>query len=169
MHNPPFPPRGDPVSRLAPQSSVNLSHWSEPATVLTRLIRKPWALERKIPGLASMMGTARFYREGDHFRYRETGLLTLTQGDRFAAQREYLYAQLPDGFAVYFKELPIRLFQTVRLTFSGSVLRGVAAHECSPDHYFSCYTFEPDGTFHIHHRVDGPRKHYDIITRFLGH
>jgi hypothetical protein len=145
----------------------SLSHWIEPAAVLAKLVQRSWIFEREVPGLASMKGMARFDRQEDYFRYHESGSLVVKGGGHVDVQREYLYAQLPDGFAVHFKEVPPRPFQSVHLSWCGSALCGLAEHECWPDYYHSSYTFEADGTFRISHRVDGPRKNYDIITRFF--
>ena len=100
--------------------------------------------------------------------YYEAGLLRLGDGKEFEVEQRYVYREMPDGFAVFFKEKPLRLFHTVRLQrLENGCLYGKGAHLCSEDSYKSEYAFGPDENFSIRHRVHGPRKNYVIETRYV--
>jgi len=140
--------------------------WGGPDGVFDRL-EGEWALERTIESLeASMSGIARFTRLGCGLHYREEGLTRLANGQLFNAHREYCFERQPQGFAVFFAEMPPRLFHRIDITATGAGLRGSGAHLSTPDTYDSTYEFLPDGTFVTRHEVRGPRKAYTSISTF---
>jgi hypothetical protein len=114
-----------------------------------------------------MTGTATFSPEGEHLVYREEGVLRLVDGTEVRGEREYIYGSRQDGFAVYFRERPPRLFHEVRLVETDrGQLNGHAEHECGKDHYFSTYQLRTDGGLIIRHAVCGSRKDYVINTTY---
>jgi hypothetical protein len=142
--------------------------WGTPAEVLSRL-SGTWHFERSIEGHGSMKGVATFTpaRSGE-LAYREEGDLQLESGGEVRAQREYFYRQRGDGFAVFFKETPPRLFHEVHLGGVAGVLKGSVDHMCGQDHYLSTYEFQPGARFVIRHVVRGPRKDYTIVTSYFA-
>jgi hypothetical protein len=126
-----------------------------------------WCLRRSIDNGASMAGTASFVDlGGGRFDYREQGQLRLPDGQCIDAERRYVFAEQANGFSVWFAETPPRLFHCVVLSRAGPRLIGEATHLCGYDRYDSHYEFDADGTFAIRHAVSGPRKQYDITTRY---
>ena len=114
-----------------------------------------------------MTGTATFSPEGDLFAYREEGALRLVDGTELQGEREYIYAGRRDGFTVFFREKPPRVFQEVRLLETdGGQFNGEVEHRCGYDHYLSTYEFHADGSLIIRHVVRGPRKDYLINTTY---
>ncbi|MFD2263302.1 DUF6314 family protein [Lacibacterium aquatile] len=137
--------------------------WQKPATCFEGLPGS-WTFERRIDNGARMEGTAVFTPRPDGWlHYREEGTLRLPDGQTFASYRSYLYAQRPNGFAVYFDEAPPRLFHEIALTPD---LTGSAPHQCSADLYESDYRFLPDGSFTVVHQVRGPKKGYRMETTY---
>ena len=75
------------------------------------------------------------------------------------AEREYVFSDSDEGFKVFFKEDPPRLFHEISLSASaGGALSGRAGHFCEHDDYQSAYMFLPDGTFVVRHVVSGPAR-----------
>jgi hypothetical protein len=100
------------------------------------------------------------------FDYREGGSLVLPGGKRLDAEQRCLFAATENGFAVFFAETPPRLFHRVALIPVGANLVGETTHRCGDDRYDSRYEFRADHDFLIAHRVRGPRKRYDMVTRY---
>jgi hypothetical protein len=126
-----------------------------------------WFLDRSISLGASMIGTATVAAQGPgRFHYCEQGRLTLAGGDIIDAERRYIFAPSPGGFAVLFMERPPRLFHRIVLQRTGPNLAGSGLHSCIEDRYESRYEFRPDGSFVVRHIALGPRKRYTIATRY---
>jgi Family of unknown function (DUF6314) len=126
-----------------------------------------WELRRSIDDGSSMTGIATFAERTDRgLDYCERGRLRLPSGQEIDAERRYVFAETPDGFAVFFAESPLRLFHRIALSRVGSDLVGEASHLCRDDHYDSRYEFRADGSFTVEHRVCGPRKRYVMLTRY---
>lgn len=126
-----------------------------------------WLLSRSTDDGVSMAGSASFVPKGaGRFDYLEEGRLTLPGGGVLDASRRYVFAERPEGFAVYFAEVPLRLFHDVVLRQRGEFLIGDGIHHCGADRYRSTYRICPGGPFLIEHQVDGPRKRYTIVTRY---
>ena len=146
-----------------------MHHWNNPAEVMA-LLQGKWSISRTISTGGSFKGLAVFAPDNELLRYREDGCLQMQNGSPcFQSWRTYVYERRERGFAVYFDETPLRLFQEVAL--SPSDLTGHAEHHCGQDIYKSVYTFMPDGTFSITHDVKGPRKNYrmhSVFTRSMG-
>jgi hypothetical protein len=144
---------------------VSTVAWRAPADVFAHLAGD-WTLDRRADGRPLMAGQARFRGNPDgSLTYHEQGQAVLG-GASFAAERTYLYRQLPAGFAVFFAEHPPRLFHEIVLTGSGNALVGDARHLCNADLYLSRYEFYTDGTFSMRHDVSGPRKDYVLETTY---
>ena len=139
--------------------------WGDASDITTRLIGS-WSLDRVIEGQATMQGVATFVPlDGRQLAYREQGYLTLANGTTVQAEREYIFSRSDDGFEVFFREDPPRLFHAISLSASpGGELSGHARHLCKRDDYRSAYTFLPDGTFVVRHVVSGPAKDYAMRT-----
>jgi hypothetical protein len=138
--------------------------WGGPDDVFRRLTGL-WVFERTVEGYGTMNGSAEITPiDQDWLAYREQGQFRLLNGQELGTQREYLFAVRPDGFNVFFKENPPRLFQEVMLSPRGDALSASAAHQCSNDLYASVYQFLPDGAFVIRHAAKGPRKNYTMVT-----
>ncbi|MDJ0945107.1 MAG: DUF6314 family protein [Kiloniellales bacterium] len=139
--------------------------WGGPGAVFDRLAGR-WEIARRIEPGGGLEGSAVFAPDGaGGLAYREAGELRLANGVTVAAERCYLYRPRPDGFAVYFAEMPPRLFHEIALTADRrGWRRGRARHLCAADLYLTRYAFLPDGRFVLRHRVRGPRKAYRITT-----
>jgi hypothetical protein len=147
-------------------TSMGSTNWGEPEHVFRRLIGS-WTFERTVAGYGTMAGVAVFADADDGWvGYRETGELRLDDGRTLQAQREYVFRPTPDGFDVYFKEDPIRLFQQVILRRADANLCGTGEHQCSADLYTSTYEFRSDGAFVIRHVARGPHKDYTMVTTY---
>lgn len=143
--------------------------WPSPEAVFDRLLGT-WAIQRTIEGQATMDGTARFTPlDTGALRYREEGRLRLADGHEFDAHKEYVFERAPLGFTVHFAETPLRLFHSIMLRTEGDALKGSATHLCTPDTYYSRYSFDADGSFTVQHVVHGPRKDYVSTTMFRRH
>jgi hypothetical protein len=144
-----------------------IDHWNSPSEVTKALIGS-WSFDRIVEGQATMQGVATFTPlDAERLAYREQGRLKLQNGTELEAEREYVFRKRDQGFEVFFKETPPRLFHAIELAVSdGGGLSGSAGHLCSPDHYQSTYAFLADGGFVIRHIVLGPRKDYTMVTTY---
>lgn len=147
-----------------PRAAV-VSAWRSPGDVFAGL-KGEWKLLRRLDGRGWMQGTATFSDGADgNLAYHERGRVRL-DAQEFEAERKYVFAARPAGFAVYFAETPLRLFHEVELTLANGTLSGQATHLCAADLYRSRYVFLPDGRFTIDHEVTGPKKSYLLSTMF---
>ncbi len=139
--------------------------WGNASEVMPRLPGS-WSFNRVIEGQGSMLGFATFTPLNlEGLAYREQGCLKLLSGAELEAERKYVFRDGDQGFEVYFKETPLRLFHAIELAaYDGGVLSGSASHLCNLDLYQSTYTFRPDGSFLVRHVVSGPRKDYTMVT-----
>lgn len=143
------------------------SAWGDPGEMLRHLSGR-WTFQRTIEGFGAMDGAATF-TPGDAgcLNYHEKGILKLTKGGEFPAERDYIFRWRKDGFDVLFKEDQPRLFQEISLAPThDSGLSGVGDHLCVRDTYSSRYEFLPDGRFTIRHVVNGPAKDYVMVTTY---
>lgn len=141
--------------------------WGDAWQVMMKLIGS-WSFDRLIEGQGTMQGLAIFTPlNAESLAYREQGTLKLPNGTALQAEREYIFGKSDQGFKVFFKENPPRLFHQVSLSASvAGELSGSAGHLCDLDHYQSTYTLLADGGFVVRHAVSGPRKHYTMTTAF---
>src|SRR4051794_15982412 len=106
--------------------------WGDASEVMTRLIGS-WSLNRIVEGQGTMQGIAIFtpLDEGS-LAYREQGHLKLLNGTGLQAEREYSFSECDQGFEVFLKENPPRLFHEISLFASvGGELCGSARHVCN--------------------------------------
>ena len=148
-------------------NAATIDSWGDASDITKKLIGS-WSLNRVIEGQATMQGTAIFAPlDSRWLAYREQGCLTLANGTTMQAEREYLFSSSDDGFKVFFREDPPRLFHEIRLSASSGVeLSGHALHLCKRDEYRSTYTFLPVGTFVVRHVASGPGKDYAMNTTY---
>lgn len=126
-------------------------------------LKGTWRITRTISDGSHLEGEAEFTANGTHLYYTERGTLHLPDGTQLHAERCYIFVPRNGGFAVYFDEEPMRLFHEIIVDSEG---RGAAEHLCGDDLYHSAYDFQSDGSFNITHHVQGPKKHYTMITTY---
>lgn len=148
-------------------NEATIGRWGEASKVAQKLIGS-WSFNRVIEGQATMQGIATFTPlDRERLAYREQGHLKLANGTIVQAEREYVFFKSDEGFKVFFKEDPPRLFHEISLAASpGGELSGHARHLCRRDEYRSAYMFLPDGTFVVRHVVSGPAKDYTMNTTY---
>lgn len=158
--------RGISVYRRRMLADADTATWGTAGDVFARLAGV-WSLARTIDNGVTMSGRATFSpRDDGSLLYHERGTLTLPGGQRFDAERRYIFRASHGGFAVFFAETPERLFHAIALTRTDGGLHGEAMHPCRDDSYHSAYDFLPDGTFAVRHDVSGPAKSYRSHTIF---
>ncbi len=118
-----------------------------------------WHLNREIrhdDGThARFEGEADWRPDGPGLICREAGVLQMPEGPPMQAERRYLWRA---GLRVYFDDG--RFFHRV------PVQGGTAEHWCDPDAYAVQYDFADWPAFSTIWRVDGPRKSYEMTSRF---
>ena len=151
--------------KVRDMSSVSTPIWGSCAEVFGRLAGK-WTIDRRIENHGSLEGVASFTPTATGWaNYHEEGRLRLAHGYEGDVEQRYLYRQLGVGFAVYFRDEPLRLFHEIHLAPSEQAhLTGIAKHWCKSDLYVTRYDFMLGGKFVIRHRVRGPRKDYTTYT-----
>jgi hypothetical protein len=146
--------------------SENDTPWGGPADVHARLIGT-WTFERTVSNYGTATGVAVFEPiDGEWLAYHEDAEVLLLDGKEMKAKREYLIGGRPDGFNVFFKENPPRLFQQVALKPSEGRMQSSSQHQCRLDLYSSDYEFHPDGRLVIRHTAKGPQKDYTMVTTY---
>ena len=125
-----------------------------------------WELSRTV-GEWNFHGSAVFCAQGpDELRYEENGILSKQGTPDIAASKRYIYQYETDRIAIYFDELPARIFEILDLKRApNGTWEAEAEHACDPDHYTSRYAFGPD-TILITHVVRGPRKDYEMVSNY---
>jgi hypothetical protein len=124
-----------------------------------------WQFYRTISQNGTVQGFATFTkRDATTLFYREEGQWTHTEKTSYKVYREYLYALENDSIAVYFAEIPKRLFHI--LTFSLSQ-KALASHHCEADLYLTYYCFINPDKFTVTHTIEGPKKEMEITTQFI--
>lgn len=122
-----------------------------------------WHLDRRIEdrraGLVGRLeGRAVWVRDHDGLRLTETGTLRYGDGAPMQAERRYLWREQAGGIAVFFDDLrPFHRF---------SADQPKAMHDCSPDHYQVRYDFSRWPDWHAVWHVTGPRKDYQMDSRY---
>lgn len=122
-----------------------------------------WRLERRIDdrrggGVAHLDGRAEFAPQSSGLVYRETGRLTLPDGQSFEARQSHLW-RFPsrDRVEVYFADG--RFFHD----FAPGAPE--AEHLCGDDLYRVRYAFDAAGWSTLW-QVTGPRKDQSLLTRY---
>ncbi|MBU2980820.1 trigger factor [Lentibacter algarum] len=119
-----------------------------------------WRLNRRIKPAngpeGQFDGRAEWVRKDTGLAYVEQGVLTLEGQPPMQAERRYFWdAELN----VYFEDG--RFFHQVPR------LGGATAHWCDPDQYNVSYDFASWPVFEVCWKVRGPRKDYEMITRYV--
>ena len=121
-----------------------------------------WQINRKIDdktglGAGTLIGEARFLRDGAGYRYAETGTLCFARQPPMEARQSYLWREDGQGIAVLFPDgRPFHSFVPDD--------QPIAAHWCDPDQYDVAYAFSAWPDWQSTWRVKGPRKDYEMIT-----
>jgi len=139
------------VSGTAPRSLVAfLGHWS-----MARDIRHADGLEGRLDG------TARFTRSGPgRLTCDEDGWLTLGAAAPLHATSRTLWRAAPGAIEVAFADG--RPFHRIALGAG----RPETVHLCPPDRYAVTYDFTGWPLWSARWRVEGPRKNYEMTTRY---
>ncbi|MDR9393042.1 MAG: DUF6314 family protein [Roseovarius sp.] len=118
-----------------------------------------WRLDRRIThadgSTATFDGRACWQWQGADLRLCEQGRLMLPGQPPVQAERCYLWAP---GLRVHFADG--RFFHEV------PAQGGRATHWCPPDMYDGWYDFSDWPRFTVTWRVNGPRKSYEMISRY---
>ena len=104
---------------------------------------------------AQFDGTAVWQPQDADLLYTETGTLRIAGAAPMQAERRYVWTA---DLHVFFDDG--RFFHSVPP--SG----GATEHWCDPDHYKVVYDFSEWPAFQTRWRVDGPRKAYEMVTRY---
>ena len=117
------------------------------------------AIEDRMAGITGQFqGEAVLVPEGDHLRYRETGLLRLGDGPGFSAERSYVWRREGPRIAIDFSDG--RAFHD----FDPAAPAG--HHLCVADDYSVRYSFVRWPDWRSEWSVKGPRKDYTMISRY---
>ena len=119
-----------------------------------------WRLLRAIRhadgGSARFSGTATWAPDGLGLRCVEDGTLE-QDGRSFAARRETLWHASAAGIDVRFRDG--RPFHRI--------VGGICHHDCPPDRYELRYDFTAWPRWSVRWRVQGPRKDYKALSRYV--
>ena len=135
-------------------------------------LRGTWMLRRDIqPAGAQLRGEAVFASFGEGaLAYRESGILTLADGRKFSACRQYCYRyrSSEDSIVVEFADGPDIGKQFLGLSFSGtdSGLEASDVHACGGDTYHATYKILGPAAFEVVIMVQGPAKAYQLVSRY---
>lgn len=115
-----------------------------------------------------MSGRADFVpMTGQTLHYLEEGTVRARDGREMRFARRYIYSVEQYAIAVFFDEVPPRLFQHIPLTLLAGRLAGDGEHLCGMDRYQSKYLFDlAKHNILIRHVVQGPRKDYVLETHY---
>lgn len=121
-----------------------------------------WVLRRDITDISTkaisrFVGTSEFVWQNDDLLCHEIGTLSLPNAPEMQATRSYIWRPTSDGIDVFFDDG--RFFHTVT---TGSP----AVHDCDPDRYEGAYDFDAWPNWSLAWRVTGPRKNYEMISRY---
>lgn len=133
-----------------------------------------FTLLRHIESFGVLKGTAKFNRvDKKSLHYFESGFLTLQNGLKLKAYKEYIYMLHDDGLFVYFSnnKEPQNLMHKLHIysTDESNILRASAFHSCSPDQYIASYQFNDfldNKQFTIKYDVVGPNKNFTIHSQY---
>lgn len=134
---------------------------SGPASLFSFVGR--WSLTREIRHadgrIDRMTGTCTFARSGPQVLQDEEGWLETGSG-RFRASRRYVWKEARGQLNVHFADM--RPFHSIPL----GVLRPETVHLCAPDRYQVAYDFANWPVWCSVWTVEGPRKAYEMESRF---
>ncbi len=124
-----------------------------------------WRLERLIRDaragqVVQADGCAILRREGDGLIYDETVTLRILGQPEMTGTRRYLWRGAGDRIAIYFDD--DRYFHALKLGQG----RVEDHHDCPPDSYDASYDFSGWPRWTVRWTVSGPRKSYEMETKF---
>ncbi len=125
-----------------------------------------WKLSRHITDQGTVEGIACFRKKANHpnvLLYREEGVFTSLNGQRFDISQEFEYRLTEERIDVFFSREHDRLLHS--LEFIGPN-QASGRHLCGYDNYCAAYQFHFPGSFELHYVVKGPKKDYQIQTLF---
>ena len=123
-----------------------------------------WLVDRQIDdhlGSATrFVGTALLTGDDRALAYHEQGLVWVGQGPSLAASRHYNWRAEGADIVVDFADgRPFHRFDPAGPS-------ATAHHDCPPDRYEVAYDFTTWPDWSSHWQVRGPRKHYQMETRY---
>lgn len=124
-----------------------------------------WSLDRLIRDdragqLVHADGNAVFRREGGALLYDETVTLRIPDQPEMTGTRRYLWREAGDQIAVHFDD--DRYFHALKLGQD----RAEDHHDCPPDSYDALYDFSGWPHWKVRWSVSGPRKSYEMETKY---
>ena len=123
-----------------------------------------WSLAREIchsdGRIDRFNGNCRFTRSGPRLLQDEDGWLETSEG-RFQATRRYVWAEADGRLDVHFDDM--RPFHSIPLGAS----HPETVHLCPPDRYQVTYDFSEWPRWTTTWTVEGPRKAYEMRSRFI--
>lgn len=124
-----------------------------------------WFLERKISSGETLNGKAVFEAISDTaFLMREEGELTLVNGSRINASRQwYWHFNNPNTLQITYDAAGHQDYHLIALRYKQGLWRGQAGHLCDADLYQGYYQF-CNNQFEIKQTVKGPAKDYRICS-----
>lgn len=124
-----------------------------------------WSLERLIRDaragqVVQADGRAVLRPEGDELIYDETVTLHIPGQPEMTGTRRYLWRASGDRIAIHFDD--DRYFHTLQLGQG----RPEDHHDCPPDSYDALYDFTGWPRWTVRWTVSGPRKSYEMETKY---
>ena len=139
-------------------------------TMVLDTLRGEWALRRNVdPTGEQLIGDADFASTGESaLTYRESGILRLRDGRELSASRQYRYCAVGHRVDVQFAEGPNtgKLFLNLEFSRKSWGYEATDTHVCGDDAYHAFYRILDAGSFETVIRVIGPRKAYDLRSRY---
>lgn len=133
-------------------------------------LRGDWEFRRDVhPTGEQFLGAAAFAPTGDSaLVYRECGILRLLDGRELSASRQYRYCAAGSGVAVQFADGPNTgdLFLNLEFSRKNWGFEATGTHFCGDDAYQAYYRILDAGSFETVIRVVGPRKAYELTSRY---
>jgi len=126
-----------------------------------------WIVSRTSNNMPFFEGEAIFTQLGVNFlHYFEEGKVIYPNGFETTSYQNYYFELKGNAFSVFFDESKMRLFHHIELKQNGHEYFGAASHLCINDLYDSSYNFIHEDNWSLHHKVQGPRKDYKLVTLY---
>ncbi len=122
---------------------------------LTRLIR-----DERAGQIIHADGQAELQQDADGLIYDETVTLRIPGQPAMTGTRRYLWRDAGDQIAIHFDD--DRFFHALKL----GQPRAEDHHDCPPDSYDALYDFSGWPRWTVRWKVSGPRKSYEMETKY---
>ncbi len=125
-----------------------------------------WRLERSVSDASRGAGSAHIERLSEfRCRLHEFVTMMLMNGETVSGSRDYLLQEVGEHLIFRFNdgENAGEVFQT----FASGKLCSSSTHLCGRDVYESTLTWCGDDVFELVHVVNGPKKDYEMRSRYL--